>query len=263
MTGATGHTVAIAAHKGGVGKTTTAIAVAAGLARAGEATLLVDLDPQGHSTMGLDVELEGDWRGFTVRELFVEESVAIAQLAHVTPVPNLYVVSSDIRLERAAQWLYGRPRREAILARALLETKAAGLYRWIVLDCPPSLGPLVENALAAADRVIIPCRMEARATDGLVDLVDILQILRPAFDDWRILRTQRDERNTRTNAAIDAALEAYAPRLLETIIPRSEALNQAQIARQDIYEYSAHSPGALAYFSLCQELRRWSEVASV
>ncbi len=251
-------TVAIAAHKGGVGKTTTAMALAAGLARFHAASvLLVDLDPQGHSTVGLGVDVDDDR---TVREIFAETAVPgeIIGLEHRTSVPGLRVVPATIRLERVARTLLARTRREDVLKRALEPVEA---YDWVILDCPPSLGPLVENALVAADRVIVPCRMEARATDGIVDLVEVLQLLRPSFDDWRILRTQRDARATVTNAAIDGALDAWASRLLSTIIPKSEALNQAQIDREDIYTFSARCAGAVAYSRLCEEVRAWAAVS--
>jgi chromosome partitioning protein len=256
-------TVAIAAHKGGVGKTTTALALAAGLARSGVQVLLIDLDPQGHSTLGLGVELEGDVLADTARELFVEDAASLAHVTHRTAIEGLSIVPATIRLERAAQWLYARPMRHRILSDALRPAIEVKRFDWVVIDTPPSLGPLVENAVVAADRVIIPCRMEARAADGLVDLLDVIGILRPEFDQWRVLRTQRDARSSVTNAAIDAALEPWADRMLETVIPRSEMLNQAQIARVDIYQYAPPSAGALAYTQLCGEVRGWAATAVI
>jgi len=128
-----------------------------------------------------------------------------------------------------------------------------------VIDCPSSLGSLVENALTAADLVIVPCRMEARAIDGLADLVDILKVLRGrTFDAWRILRTVVDSHNRVANAAIEAALGSkYAEWLLETVIPKSEALNKAQIARMDIFSFDERATGALAYLALADEVARW------
>lgn len=252
-------TLAIAAHKGGVGKTTTAMATAAGFARRGRGqVLLVDLDPQGHSTLGLGLDVDDEHvRQHTVRELLERDPLPLEAVVHRTAVPDLSIVPATIWLEATAQILYGRPMRHSVLYQAL--ERAAGAFAWIIIDCPPSLGPLVENALVAADQVIVPCRMEARATDGLADLVDVLKVLRGrTFDDWRILRTVVDSHNRIANAAIEAALRSkYERALLETVIPKSEALNKAQIARADIFTFDAHSAGAEAYMALVEEVLRW------
>jgi chromosome partitioning protein len=252
-------TLAIAAHKGGVGKTTTAMALAAALARGSHGpVLLVDLDPQGHSTLGLGLDVDDEQvRQHTVRELLEPEPLPLEAVVHQTQVPDLSIVPATIRLEATAQILYGRPMRHAVLCAAL--ERAAGVFAWIVIDCPPSLGPLVENALVAADQVLVPCRMEARATDGLADLIDVLRVLRGrAFDAWRILRTVVDSHNKVANAAIEGALRSkYDGELLETVIPKSEALNKAQIARMDIFAFDARSAGAEAYVALVEEIRRW------
>jgi chromosome partitioning protein len=251
--------LAIAAHKGGVGKTTTAMALAAALARGGHGqVLLVDLDPQGHSTLGLGVDVDDEHvRQHTVRELFERDPLPLEAVVHQTGVSDLSIIPATIRLETTAQILYSRAMRHAVLQEAL--ERAAGVFAWVVIDCPPSLGPLVENALVAADQVLVPCRMEARATDGLADLVDVLQVLRGrAFEDWRILRTVVDSHNKIANAAIESALRSkYDGALLETVIPKSEALNKAQIARTDIFAFDARSVGAEAYVALVEELLRW------
>jgi chromosome partitioning protein len=252
-------TLAIAAHKGGVGKTTSAMVIAAALARGGHgAVLLVDLDPQGHSTLGLGVDVDQEHvQRHTVRELLERDPLPLEAVVHKTAVPDLSIVPATIRLEATAQILYGRAMRHAVLCHAL--ERAAGVFAWIVVDCPPSLGPLVENALVAADQVIVPCRMEARATDGLADLVDVLRVLRGgAFDEWRILRTVVDSHNKIANAAIEGALRSkYDGALFETVIPKSEALNKAQIARTDIFACDPRSAGAEAYVALVEEIRAW------
>lgn len=250
-------TIAVAAHKGGVGKTTTAMALAAALARSGVRTTLVDLDPQGHSTLGLGLDMTDDGpETVTARELFDDRTPApLARVIRPVPcVERLWIVPATIRLELAASRLYARAMRHAVLKDAIDEDRATG-GAWFVIDCPPSLGPLVENALFAADLVIVPCRMEARATDGLADLVDILRVLRGrAFDGWRILRTVVDARKTMT-AVIEAALRSrYEAQLLETVIPVSEPLNKAQVERRDIFSYAPASSGAHAYQALLEEV---------
>jgi chromosome partitioning protein len=244
-------TIAIATHKGGTGKTVTSMALAAALARSGNATLLVDLDPQGHSTLGLGVDVGP--KQATLRELLAEPPRPIADVVVRTTVPHLSIVPSNIRVERPAQALYMRPRREGVLRRALAQLQPAPTF--VVIDCPPSLGPLTENGIAAANWILVPCQMEARAVDGLVDLLELVAILKgEAFADWRIVYTKIDTRKTVTNAAVQAALEPYKAQTLETTIPQSEPLNQAQIERADIYSYAPDSKGAIAYRTLAHEV---------
>ena len=253
--------IACACHKGGVGKTTTTMGLTAALVRGGFGpALLVDLDPQGHSTLGLAVSVGDEDR--SVRDLLkARDRLGLERVTHHTQVPGLDIVPATIGLEMEAQTLYGRPMRHALLRDALEGAAAALGYRWVVIDCPPSLGSLVENALTAADLVIVPCRMEARALDGLADLVDILKVLRGrTFEAWRILRTLVDSHNKIANAAIEAALRStYAAWLLETVIPKSEALNKAQIARMDIFSFDERATGAAAYLALAEEVVRWQE----
>jgi chromosome partitioning protein len=240
----------VAAHKGGVGKTTTSLALSAALARRGDPVLLVDLDPQGHSTTGLGVELPES--ALTVRDVLID-LVEIERAICGTSVPNLSILPSRIDLEPGAQTLSTRTRRDEILRRALSSVRS--VFRWIVIDCPPSLGALTENAVAAADVAIIPCRMEARATDGLVDLLELAGILHgEGWNAWRILKTQIDKRKAMTNAAVMAALQRFDAHLLETEIPQSEPLNQAQIARQDVFSFAPSCSGAEAYVQLAGEI---------
>ena len=244
-------TISIATHKGGTGKTVTAMALAAALARGDRKTLIVDLDAQGHSTLGLGIEL--NHHDPTLRDLFTDPPTPAARLIRQTHYPALDILPSNIRLERIAQFLYMRPKREEVLRRAL-QPVASG-YQFIVIDCPPSLGALTETGIAAADLIIVPCQMEARAADGLVDLLEIIAILKgDAFDRWRILLTKVDPRKTLTNQAIMGALQRWHDKTFQTVIPQSEPLNQAQIARTDIFSFDAKSKGAAAYQALTEEV---------
>lgn len=244
-------TISIATHKGGTGKTVTAMALASALAWSKKSTLLVDLDPQGHSTLGLGVELTD--QSATLRELFNDTHLTINQVIGKTHLANLDIVPSNIRLERVTQFLYMRPRREELLNRAL--QPVINQYQYIVIDCPPSLGVLTETGLAAADLIIIPCQMEARAVDGLVDLLEVIGIIKgESFCDWRILFTKVDNRKSITNQAVMAALSQWKQKFFKTAIPQSEPLNQAQIERTDIFSFDPKSKGALAYERLTREI---------
>jgi chromosome partitioning protein len=247
-------TISIATHKGGTGKTVTTMALGAAFVQAGQRCLLVDLDPQGHSTLGLGVEIGIDEP--TLRDFFSEPSVPLSQIIRETTVPCLHIVPSTIRLARVAQALYMRPRREELLKRGL--EPVYGHYDVIVIDCPPSLGVLTETAIAAADLIIIPCMMEARAADGLVDLLEVMRIIKgDAFDNWRILLTKVDPRKSMTNQAVMEQLSPWKGKMLKTAIPQSEPLNQAQIARTDIFSFEPKSKGALAYTALTKEVLQW------
>ena len=243
--------ITIATHKGGTGKTVTAMALGAGLAHAGKKTLLIDLDPQAHSTIGLGVELaNGDP---TLREVFSEPPAPLSRIVRGTHLEFLEVVPSHIRLERMAQSLYARPKREEVLRRALRDVRDR--YEFIVIDCPPSLGVLTETGIAAADLVLIPSQMEARAADGIVDLLELIAVLKSdGWSEWRILLTKVDSRKSVTNEAVMAALSRWQEKILKTTIPQSEPLNQAQIARTDIFTYEPESKGALAYQALTEEI---------
>jgi len=255
--------LALCAHKGGVGKTTTAMALSAALARAGDRVLLVDLDPQGHSTMGLGLDVDDDdVRARTVRELLADDPRPLESVEHQTGVPNLTLVPATIPLERTAQWLVTAPARDRRLQRGL--AAAAGRYAWVVIDCPPSLGALTENALIAADAVLVPCRMEARATDGVKGLLEVLNELRPQWatdQNWRILRNARDVRRRVSNEFAEAMFTKYAGHVLETVIPQCDELNKAQFAGVDIFTYDASCSGAVAYTRLAADVRElWAQV---
>ena len=244
-------TISIATHKGGTGKTVTAMALGAGLARAGQKTLLIDLDPQGHCSLGLGVETEEGEP--TLREFFSEPATPLARIVRATGAEGLEIAPSNIRLARVAQSLSMRPKREELLRRGLkpLEDR----YDFMVLDCPPTLGVLTEAGIAAADFVVIPCQMEARAADGLVDLLEVISIIKGEdFADWGILLTKFDKRKSATNQAILTALAPWQEKIFRTTIPQSEPLNQAQIVRSDIYSFDGKSAGAVAYQAFTQEV---------
>ena len=245
--------VCFAAHKGGVGKTTSSINLAAGLARAGQTTLLVDIDPQGHSSIGLGVELGYDEPN--VADVLGDRSFALTKVVHPTSIQNLAIVPSNLRLASVAETLYAKFKREERLAKSLVRVNNA--YDWIIIDCPPALGVLTANAVSASDLIIVPVQMGARSLDGLEDLLDLVHLLKgDDFADWRILLTMYDARKTVTLDIFSERLKPYEAHVLATKIHASEALNQAQMAMQDIFAFDPRSRGALNYKALTHELVR-------
>ena len=244
-------TLAICTHKGGTGKTVTALSLAAGFADSGQRCLLVDLDPQAHSTIGIGIDVTEP----TLKDYF-ERHPGIPLRDVIQPVPanhNLDIAHSDLRLAWTAEGLSGRPKKEELQKRSLRDLKDD--YDWIVIDTPPSLGVLTQNAVTAADLVLIPASAEARATNAIADLLELVQVLKgDAFEQYRVLLTRVDPRKKRTNSAVMKALEPWKSRILATHIPQSEPLNQAQMARQDIFRFAPDSTGAEAYRDLIQEL---------
>lgn len=245
-------TIAVSTHKGGAGKTVTALAIAAGLASTGQRCLLVDLDPQGHSSMGIGIDVYEP----TMKDYFERHpAMSLGDVIQRAPDrEHLDVAPCDLRLAWIAEGLSGRPRKEDLLRRGLKVVEPA--YDWIVIDTPPSLGTMTQNALTVADYVLIPSPADARAANAIADLLELLRLIKgESFDRYGIVLTKLDARKTRTNAAILAALDRWSPRLLRTTIPISEPLNQAQMARRDIFQFAPESAGAIAYLELIQELQ--------
>lgn len=245
-------TIAVCTHKGGTGKTVTALSLAAGFANARHRCLLVDLDPQAHSTIGIGLEIvEPTLKDFFERHPALPLSEVIQ---HAPETHNLDVAPSDLRLAWTAEGLAGRPKKEDLLRRSLRQVEDE--YDWILIDTPPSLGVLTQNAVAAADFVLIPTQAEARAANAIADLLELVRVLKgDQFDAYGILLTRVDGRKTRTNNAVISALAPWKAKILKTVIPQSEPLNQAQMARQDIYRFDPDSPGAVAYSNLVSELQ--------
>lgn len=242
--------IAIATHKGGTAKTVTAISLASALAEAGHKVLLIDLDPQGHSTLGLGVETKDP----TMSEFFIQHpSLPFRDVVQHTDRKNLDIAPSDLRLARAAETVLGRPKRDELLLRSLKQTQRD--YDWIIFDTPPSLGVLTQNAIAASDYVLIPCVLEARAVNALADVLELVQLFKgDDFEDYGILITRVDSRKTRSNTAVRDALHQWNHKVFKTFIPQCEPLNQAQMAQQDIFRFDKTSTGATAYNQFLDEL---------
>lgn len=251
-------TLAVINQKGGVGKTTTALNLAVGLATGGCKVLAVDLDPQAHFTQGLQIPGDDLPAERTVAALF-DRGGDLNSLMVTTCEPNLKAVPSSIRLARAAESFYSVLFREARVRDALQPLKSA--FDYVVLDCGPSLGVLNVNALVAADRVLIPSQPSLYSLDGLSDLLDTMQtVKRESADwDWRILLTMVSGHADERNRATARLLAPLSDRLLKTQIRRTEAIERSQFRDDErmsavVLDRERWNRGAQDYRSLTLEV---------
>lgn len=245
--------ISISAHKGGVGKTTTSVNLSVGLASLGKKTLLIDFDPQGHSSIGLNHEVE--YKAPNMADVVEDSSIRMEDI--LIPInDHLDLAPANIRLAKVGEILYAKLRKEERLKKAL--RGVSGKYDLVIIDCPPSLGILTANAILAADFIIIPCQVSPRSTDGLGDLFDIAKLLKDVdegeFEDYRILMTMVDVRNKTTNEAIFSHIKESHYKTFDTLIHNSTAHVQAQIMRQSIFDYDSKGRGSEDYLSLAKEV---------
>jgi chromosome partitioning protein len=245
-----GRIYAVANQKGGVGKTTTAVNLAACLAQAGERVLLVDLDPQANATSGLGEQANG------TSSCDLLDGVPPSELARPTRFENLDLIPSKPDLAGTAADLARRGDGERFLAETL--APAAEAYSFVFVDCPPSLGPLTVNALAAANRVLVPVQAEYYALEGLSQLLSSLGMIRtrlnPALALAGVVLTMVDGR-TRLSADVAAELEKhFGPLLFRAHVPRSVRIAEAPSHGEPVITYDPRSAGAVAYWKVAMEL---------
>jgi chromosome partitioning protein len=250
----------VANQKGGVGKTTTTVNVAAALALHGLRVLVIDLDPQGNASTALDVDHSDGTPG--VYEALID-GVPLQNLVVAGPLQHVQVVPASIDLAGAEIELVSVDQRESRLRQSLRAHLASSEQQqqpvdYVLIDCPPSLGLLTLNALVAADEMLIPIQCEYYALEGLGQLVRnvelIQQHLNPGLRLSSILLTMVDAR-TRLSAEVAAEVRRhFGERVLRTVIPRSVRLSEAPSHRQTVLSYDASSPGALSYLEAAREI---------
>lgn len=243
--------IAIANQKGGVGKTTTAVNLAASLALAGQQILIVDTDPQGNSTSGVGGEREGAG----LYDVYSRGS-SITEVIRPTGVDNLSIVASSVDLMAAEVELVDRTGRERILLDEI--DKIRENYRYIFIDCPPSLGLLTLNAMVAAHTVLVPMQCEYYALEGLSSLTHTLKLVRSSFNPTLeiegILLTMYDNRNTLSLQVAEELKKHFGDKVYETVIPRNVTLAEAPSHGKPALLYDARSKGAQSYLALAKEM---------
>jgi len=247
--------LALANQKGGVGKTTTSVNLAAYLAEQGHRVLLADLDPQGNATSSLGVDKNSIQQ--STYELLID-GLSLDHCVIESIRPNLDLLPANGILAGAEVELAGMRRREYRLREAF--AAADGDYEVVIIDCPPSLGLLTINALTAASAVVIPIQCEYLALEGLMQLVNTLDLVRrrlnPTLDVLGVVMTMFDARTRLSTQVVNDVRRFFPSRLLQTLVPRAVRLAEAPSYGQTIFEYDPSSRAAAAYGAVGEEIAR-------
>jgi chromosome partitioning protein len=245
--------LAIANQKGGVGKTTTAINLAAALALRGKPTLLVDLDPQGNSSMSF-IDVRASER--SMYDVFVETHIHLADVIVPTALPHLSVAPSRIALAKLESRMVGELDAPFRLKDELATVLAN--YEHVVIDCPPALGLLTVNALVASTHLLIPIQSSYFALEGTDDLLETFEKVRqrpnPELQILGVVITMHDKRTALGRDIQDQIRKVFGDKVFRTVISKSVRLEESPAYRESIFTFAPDSSGATEYYSLCEEV---------
>ncbi len=245
--------LAIANQKGGVGKTTTAINLAAALAMRGNRTLLIDLDPQGNSSMSyLDIRSAEK----SMYDVFVDTTVHLSDVVRTTITPQLWIAPARIALAKLESRMTGELDAPFRLKDEL--KLVADTYSSIVIDCPPALGLLTVNALVAATHLLIPIQSSYFALEGTDDLLETIEKVRqrpnPELEILGVVITMHDKRTALAKDIQEQIRKVFGDKVFRTVISKSVRLEESPAYRESIFTFAPESSGAAEYYSLCEEV---------